>query len=297
VGHSPAATAYYLLQTGGNAHALTYLNQAMHAGSVPPVTPIDVFERGWVLWNLTLTPEWLEKALFASIQPHLEFLDSFWHPTQGIGFASAYEAKDADGTSVVQSVLSHFGRPKQIETVLFYEEATYFRCFSLEANYSTSANIHVLDALMRAGLDPAHPSVRKVVQFLSKEQHSAGFWRDKWHASPYYTTSHAMIALAPLAHPGIQGAIQWMLSTQNKKGGWGFYLPTAEETAYCVQALIWCYKMGFAVPQEAIQRGATWLRGHRTPPYPPLWIGKCLYAPVNVIRSTILSALMLAESL
>jgi hypothetical protein len=42
-----------------------------------------------------------------------------------------------------------------------------------------------------------------------------------------------------------------------------------------------------------LRRGAAWLAEHAEPPYPPLWIGKCLYCPVLVVRSAVLSALML----
>lgn len=297
VGHSPAATAFYLLNGGKDSRALTYLNSAMTPQGAPPVTPIDVFERGWVLWHLGLTGNFLGTSFSDFIQPHLDFLESHWNPEKGIGFASTYAAKDADGTSVIQSVLSQFDVQISIEPVLTYEEAEYFRCFSLEANFSISANIHVLEALLREGMGRQSLSVQKIIRFLSREQNSAGFWRDKWHISPYYTTSHAMIVLADEASPEINGAIQWMLSTQREEGAWGFYMPSAEETAYSVMALAICKSKGYAIPKEAITRGARWLVEHSTPPYPPLWIGKCLYAPIQVIRSAILSALALAESL
>lgn len=295
VGHSPAATAYYLLHHPDSEGANAYLRQAMIGGSVPPVSPIDVFERGWVLWNLALTTLGQDDEIRRLIRPHLDFLESFWHSEHGIGFASSYEAKDADGTSVVQRVLTHYGRSTPIQPVLSYEEEYYFRCFSLEANYSTSANIHVLDSLLHAGIQ-GQPT-QKVLAFLSNVQHPSGFWSDKWHASPYYTTSHAIIALSKIAHPTVEGGIHWMLSTQNKDGAWGFYSPTAEETAYSLSALAVCTMNGYPIPKEAIRRGANWLLQHSAPPYPPLWIGKCLYAPIHVIRATILSALLLAEAI
>ena len=231
------------------------------------------------------------------IQPHLEFLDKSWSSTRGIGFAAEYAPRDADGTSVVHGVFAHFGMPKPLDPVLFYEEDAYFRCFSLEANFSISTNIHVLDALLRAGLDITHPAVQKVVHFLSKQQHAKGFWSDKWHVSPYYTTAHAMIAFSSLSHSSIDAAIQWMLASQKPEGAWGFYTPTAEETAYCLLALMVCKKRGYSIPAQAIRQGKTWLLEHHMPPYTPLWIGKCLYTPINVIRASILSALILTETL
>ena len=85
----------------------------------------------------------------------------------------------------------------------------------------------------------------------------------------------------------------WILETQNLDGSWGYYVPTAEETAYCLQALLVWQRGGKSVPNDQIQRGLDWLAAHTQPPYPPLWIGKSLYAPEFVVRSAILSALMM----
>jgi hypothetical protein len=47
------------------------------------------------------------------------------------------------------------------------------------------------------------------------------------------------------------------------------------------------------VPNDVLKQGALWLADHALPPYPPLWIGKCLYCPELVVQSAILSALAL----
>ena len=89
-------------------------------------------------------------------------------------------------------------------------------------------------------------------------------------------------------------AVDWILKTQGLKGSWGFYMPTAEETAYALQALcLWASKGG-AVQRSVIQHGAAWLTDHMEPPYPPLWIAKSLYYSEWVVRAEILSALMMA---
>jgi len=119
------------------------------------------------------------------------------------------------------------------------------------------------------------------------------FWFDKWHTSPYYSTAHAIINAAGLNDGMLEDAIYWILQTQNSDGSWGFYMPTAEETAYCLQALVKWKRHGHAVPESVLTRGADWLADHAEPPYPPLWIVKCLYSPVLLVRSAILSALML----
>jgi len=93
----------------------------------------------------------------------------------------------------------------------------------------------------------------------------------------------------------MEDAVEWLLRTQNVDGSWGTYLPTAEETAYAIQAL-WIWNEHAArVPKDALRDGARWLQEHMDPPYPPLWIGKCLYNPNLVIRSAVVSALALAQ--
>lgn len=294
VGHSPSATAYFALHVRRHdPAALGYLHEVTANGSAPNVAPFDVFERAWTLWNLTLTYP-LDNETLALCQSHLDFLEAAWKSGQGIGFAAGYTPKDGDVTSLVYEVLTRFGRSVDREAVLRYEEHDHFRCYALEANPSISANIHVLGALRRAGLGVRHPSVQKVLRFLRRMQTLRLFWFDKWHASPYYPTAHAVIASTGYDDDLVDDAVYWILETQNPDGSWGFSMPTAEETAYCLQALVAWKRHGGQVPDDVLKRGAAWLADHTEPPYPPLWIGKCLYCPVLVIRSAILSALILA---
>ena len=295
VGHSPSATAHFARYVRcQDSVALRYLRKISSDGGVPTVAPSDVFEMAWVLWNLALAGS-LDDETQGLCQPHLDFLQSIWEPGQGIPQASGYTPKDGDDTGLVFDMLARFGRSVDLEAVLRWEEADYFRCFALEANPSISANIHILGALRQAGLGADDPSVRKVLRFLQRTQTIQTFWFDKWHASPYYPTAHAIIASAGCDDEMIDDAIYWMLATQNKDGAWGYYIPTAEETAYCLQALVTWKQQGHPVPAEQLQRGAAWLAEHAEPPYPPLWIGKCLYCPEMVVRSVVCSALLMVQ--
>ena len=171
-----------------------------------------------------------------------------------------------------------FGIEKDLASVLLYEEKDHFRCFDLEANPSISANIHVLGALGQAGLDRRNSSVQKVIHFLQKAKGQQTLL-DKWHSSTYYATTHAIIACAGLANDLVEESVQWILSSQNKNGSWGTYISTAEETAYAIQALwVWDEKVA-KIPKTTLKNGARWLKEHMDQPYPPLWIGKCLYSP------------------
>ncbi len=289
LGHSPSATAYFIANIAPeNAAAKEYLYQLpVDDGGIQDVAPFDNFERSWTLWNLMMTGG-LDDDLLALCQPHLEFLEATWTPGVGAAFGHGYTPRDADMTSVIYEVLSRFGRRPDAGAIMNFEGEDYFRCFMLEANPSASVNIHVLGALREAGFPAAHPSVQKIVRFL----HDMQYWFDKWHSSPYYPTSHAVIACAGYLDELVADAISWILSTQNTDGAWGYFMPTAEETAYSLQALSAWKRAGHDVPDDVLRRGDEWLANHAEPPYPPLWIGKCLYTPVLVVRSAILSALL-----
>lgn len=289
LGHSPSATAYFVLNVApGDAAALEYLYRIpVDDGGIPFASPFANFERTWTLWNLSIGGA-LDDDLRALCQPHVDALEQDWIPGDGIGFDPGYSPKDADMTSVTFEVLRRFGRSADVDAILSFEEADYFRCYALESNPSISVNIHVLSALRQAGFGVNHPSVQKIIRFL----HDMQFWFDKWHVSPYYPTSHAIIACAGFYDDLIRDAISWILSTQNEDGSWGYFMPTAEETAYCLQALMAWKHCGQPVPENTLRQGIEWLSDHMTPPYPPLWIGKCLYTPVLIVRATILSTLL-----
>jgi halimadienyl-diphosphate synthase len=294
VGVSPSATAYFATYVKkGDAASLNYLRGILKPdGGLPNVAPFDVFEIAWTLWNLSLIPN-IGHA--AKLKPHLEFLSKAWTPKRGVGFAAGYSVKDSDDTGLVYETLLRYGIEKDLASVLAYEEKDHFRCFDLEANPSISANIHVLGALGQAGLNAKNSSVQKIIHFLRKARGQHPFWLDKWHSSPYYATGHAVIACAGIANELVGESVEWILKTQNRNGSWGTYIPTAEETAYAIQALwVWNQKVA-RVPKSALRNGARWLREHMDQAYPPLWIGKCLYSPNLVIRSAVISALALAS--
>lgn len=300
VAHSPSATAYYTMYIRQDQKAINYIRTYIAKdGGVPNVAPIDIFEPAWILWNLGLIPN-LENETLSLLIPPLDFLAQTWDNKKGIGHASQYAPKDGDDTGLVYDVMLHFGYNISIDAVLNYEEERHFRCFDLEANPSISANIHILGALKRAGFLRETPAVKKILTFLRYHQTRGCFWMDKWHASPYYPTAHAIIIAQGLDDELCAGAIQWLLDTQKQDGSWGFYnVSTSEETAYCLQALASWKMFGHnpVIPKTAITAAADWLAEHTNPPYASLWIGKALYCPERVVKSAILSALLLAKQI
>ncbi|MBN1313214.1 MAG: cyclase [Anaerolineae bacterium] len=292
VAYSPAATAFYALHMKpGDVAALSYLQRFSVDGALPYVAPIDGFELGWSLWNLTLGNR-IDDEIAILNRPHLDFLARTWKKGEGIAAAIGIGFVDSDAVAIVHEVLGRMGYATDIEALLRYEEDDCFRCYELEANPSIGANVHILGALRQAGLEVQHPAIRKILSFLRGS--SDTFWFDKWHISPYYATAHAIIACAGYADNMVHKAVDWILDSQNDDGSWGYYGdPTAEETAYCLQALAIWDQCGGSVSHKTLEAGKCWLMDHAEPPYPPLWIGKCLYTPELPVRSAILSALQL----
>ncbi|NIV36379.1 MAG: cyclase, partial [Anaerolineae bacterium] len=274
--YSPAATAFFALHVRRrDPAALAYLRQVAVDGAVPYVAPIEIFERAWPLWNLALVGS-LDDETLALCQPHLDFLAEEWKPGEGIASAAGLTLVDGDDTSLTYDVLVRFSRSVDLDGVLSYGGNGHFLCYPLEANPSVSTNVHVLGALRQAGLGSGDPLVQKVLRFLGQRQIRRLFWFDKWHASPYYPTAHAVIACAGYEDGLVGDSVRWIVETQHGDGSWGYYMPTAEETAYCLQALIVWRRHGGLVPAGVLRRGGAWLAERARPPYPPLWIGKCL---------------------
>lgn len=295
VAYSPAATAFFALHVRpGDPAALSYLHHVAQDGGAPTITPIDIFEICWTLWNvLQAGPP--DDDLRALAQPHLDALEAAWWDGQGAGSCSGLSLIDGDDTAVVTEVLARFGRRIDLDAIRHYEGEDHFICFPMEANPSISTNIHILGALRAAGFEAEHPTVKKVLTFLRHSKRNGTYWFDKWHASPYYPTSHAVIAMIGYDDALAEQAIRWIVETQAPDGSWGFFTPTAEETTYCVQALLAWKRHANTVPDGVIEKGVQWLAEHSEPPYPMLWIGKSLYCPREVVRGAILSTLYCAE--
>lgn len=300
VGCSPSATAYFALYVKpGDSQALGYLHPIASArnGGAPTLSPIETFELIWVLWNLNLTELVNQNKEIADLCcGHLDLLERQWKPGKGLGFSENFTLTDGDDTSVAYELLSKYGRKPELEAVLQYEEENWFRCFQYEANPSVDVNVHVLGALKQAGYHRLNPSVRKALSFIRSKRIAGQYWLDKWHLSPSYTTAHTIIAARGYDDKLCEESVKWIIETQKSNGAWGFFnRPTAEETAYCIQALASWQKYSGQSFSEQIKRAGQWLSKNCEPPYPPLWMDKSLYCPEILVKSCILSALALVE--
>ena len=300
VGNSPSATAYFAMKVRlGDDRAMGYLREAINKkdGGAPTLFPIELFERNWVLWNLSLANLQNTSAETNTLfQKHLDFLENYWQPKKGLGFSNSYSLTDSDDTAIGFELLSRNGRQADISALLGYEEEQWFRCFQLEANPSIDVNIHALNALRQAGYKAHHRPIQKIISFIRSWQQPEKYWFDKWHISPYYTTAHIVICCRGYDNSLCEDAIGWILESQKADGSWGFFgSSTAEETAYCIQALCIWKNHGAKLPRGRVELAKDWLIRHIESPHPALWIDKSLYRPELLIRSVILSALKLAE--
>jgi len=200
VGASPSATAHFALYVRpGDQAAIDYLSPIVQSrnGGAPTLSPIEMFERIWVLWNLSITSLYQRNKDIADLcDTHLDYIEKHWKPGQGVGFSEYFSLPDADDTSVAYEILSKFGRKPELGAVLQYEERDWFRCFHYEANPSVDVNIHVLGALQQAGCDKSDPSVQKALNFIRSKRLFKEYWLDKWNLSPYYTTAHSIISVS-----------------------------------------------------------------------------------------------------
>jgi halimadienyl-diphosphate synthase len=300
-GNSPATTAFYLsLSQTGNQNALAYLERLRnHKKHIITVYPYRTFELGWILNNLIfcgLSPdEFISRDSLDMLQEEIE--------PDGVGFDSTFTVPDGDTTSVCCRVLLEAGYEVDPAILARFEDQgkRVFRTYEYERNVSVGTNVHALEALELMNNYPHRNEVKDsvVIALLDKRKYNM-YWIDKWHASPYYATSHAIAALSKegdyLAY-ACRDTIDWLVHTQRDDGSWGFFKQgTAEETAYVLAALLH-YNRKASIDQEVLHQGAAYLLGeyqqNKSTFSPELWIAKCLYKPCDIVKSAILSALIL----
>lgn len=261
-------------------------------GGVPTTYPIDVFERAWVLYNLGRAG--VRGRYFSS---HVSYLaDSL--TAKGVGWSQGV-IPDSDDTAVTLIALSYAGFPIDPDALLRFEQDRHFSCFQFERNTSVSANAHILEAF-KLGEEqyPSRykPQISKIEGYLREQRLEGCYWLDKWHVSPYYATAQVALALGGRDHDLLARTPAWLLETQRPDGSWGLNVGTSEETAYAMQALLALQEDSNPVIAHALDRGAAYLSDsfHDTD-YQELWIGKGLYTPYNVVRSAVISALLIYQ--
>ncbi len=311
LGNSPATTTYLWLMIQKHGldasecdKLLAYLDEVHHHNQYSMVVyPFTTFETTWVLNNLWFSglplTEFAEPPVFEKLQAEIS--------PYGIGADATFGIPDGDSTAVGIKILESAGYPVPHKILAQFEdkEASLFRTYQFERDPSVSTNTHALETLLC--MDNHYPNkqetVAKITLMLLDQRKYNIYWTDKWHISPYYATSHVVIALLAYGDKFVLDScgptIEWLLNTQYEDGSWGFFMQgTAEETAYALTALLH-YHQYKPVNTEILHRGATYLaKAYKNDPlYPAMWIEKCLFAPYDIIKSAILSALILYEEM
>jgi halimadienyl-diphosphate synthase len=304
IANSPATTAYLVLQAGENQRALDYLERArVLPQGVPAFYPFRTFEIAWVLEHLAFGGLSLDTLVEPSTWSDLRASLS----RKGVSMDPAFGIYDGDTTAVTLHVLGLGGHP--VDPMILYNfeepELRVFRTFDFERNASISTNAHALEALSQMHDYPNRQEVgNRVAALLLADRAFDTYWVDKWHASPYYATSHALIALIGARKDLLAeclSSIEWLLHTQRDDGSWGYYdRGTAEETAYALLALLHYHRHVGSVDTDVLAKGVSFLypsieqTDHR---YPDLWIAKSLFAPKSVIRAATLAATALYQAI
>ncbi len=291
VANSPATTAFFLKHTR-NERAFRYLKKNLSLtgdGSLMTAYPFEVFECGWVMYNLMLAGLYFE--WYTDICDFL--MKRVGH--SGVGMSTEFPVPDADDTVILLKALYNMGYPIDFSVFDVYDAGDYYLTYTFELDPSATTNIHILDFVESCPHFPDREEVmEKLVRFLRREMRPGGFWIDKWNVSRYYCTSHSIPALSFIDPSLAEKIISWILDTQNENGLWGENGGTLEETAYVVQALAYYHRHVERIDMEGISRAISALNRKDSTllliDLPGMWTAKVLYTPVRIVLSSIASA-------
>jgi hypothetical protein len=304
---SPAATVAWLAALDGRVPDDTrdYLAEieSRYDGAIPMGSSMTFFEFLWVC-NFAL------KAPAAPPLPE-ELVELFARSLTGAGIGGGPGLPpDGDDTAYALIALEKSGWRTDPDILAQFWEDDRFRTYLAEQTPSETTNAHAIEYLSLIerdrGVTRYEAMKRACVDWLCSVQRVAGWWVDKWHISPYYSTGECLGALlssgvrTPAVDRAVSAAVRWLLGSQSADGGWGFREhSTREESAYAVLALH-RYARRAEGPTRAhavaaIERATDRVRTRGDRP-PPMWMGKDLYRPERVVRSVEAAGLGVVEA-
>jgi hypothetical protein len=305
IGHSPAATAYWLKLAEGNKsltaernRARTYLAQASAAtgldipGVMPDLWPINRYEQVFVLHTLQMAGLLDYPPLQDVVQAQIRSLADNLKPT-GLGLADHFET-DGDNSMAAVAVLTESGYDVDPAIVKYYQNASHFLTYPYEMQPGPSVTARGLHVLSLWG-DTSMPSAES---FLMERRTQDGRWLgDKWNTSWYYVTYLSSFALSISKTGVVNGELtdtaNAILANQNPDGGWSSGgLSNFPETAYAMLTLQ-------LFPEEkyrtAVRIAYHWMLENYTP-FATIdvncWLGKQNYRPNRVDRGFELATML-----
>ncbi|CAB9506076.1 Squalene--hopene cyclase [Seminavis robusta] len=270
---------------------------SLYQGPVMDGTWWDTLLAGWALVEAGLEPTLLE--------PTMDLLRSeALQPNGGVSYGRDFEyAPDADDTSIYlmlqRSVNSTVDGTVSIAWLEAMQNAdggfpafhvdrtpwwTMQKVFEL-TGVADSAEIfdvssadltgHVLEAL-GAVYTKDHPIVSRSIEYLKSTQTSFGAWEGRWGVNYIYAVGAVVPGLAKVgvdvgSEPWVVKAVKWLLSHQNRDGGFGESLKsyddeiwagvgasTVSQTSWALMALLEMPR-GVSGLEEAIDRAVQFL--------------------------------------
>lgn len=306
VGHSPAATAWWLhlarrrrylkfIRNGAIAYLAAASRETYNGsrGIAPSTWPLQRFEMVFVLHSLLLAGLLHDPRLDDVVAPLIKRLAGMMGK-HGVGYSDFF-MPDGDDTAAAVAILAEMGHTGYVTTLAPFQADDHFRAFPFELHHAPTVTARGAHALALCGYEN-----RPWMLALAASQLPDGRWvGDKWNRSWLYTTSvvlHTFVE-AEDKRP-LRQALGALLAHQHADGGWGSTDSSSmQETAYTVLALNTLRASG-----EWNQAAETsWRRAkdflllhfeHRNVAPERLWIDKELYTPIRVDRAFLLSALL-----
>ena len=136
-----------------------------------------------------------------------------------------------------------------------------------------SITAHAIEALLAfhdcdiPDKSDVHTEIQRGINWLGRQIHRDGYWRDLWLAKDTYGTACAITAFVKAGLKNVtevHRGVEWLESSQNSDGGWGedmFGKPTestVEQTAWSTYALLQVNP-----ENRAAQNGIEFLRKHQ----------------------------------
>ena len=154
-----------------------------------------------------------------------------------------------------------FSKDNNTNSFIKYFTKHYMDSTELFDESCVDITAHVLDAWAEIGYKLTDAHVKKAVNYIKKHQTKCGGWESRWGVNYIYSIGAVVSALTKFKElqlnnePWLIKSIHWLLTCQNKDGGFGEStlsykdskwigkgISTPSQTAWAILALVECKK-------------------------------------------------------